>query len=213
MCLSSILSSSAERSRSTAGKAALAAPVSQAPCQQYHLLDGSLLGKGWQDVASDHGVQGSLPCLPVDTKGSQYKEGLWRSGSVALSHLNPLVRGLAEAAWMSKAGSASAETTPGNFRLEKYFYLLSSFGSWVLSSFSARETSLETSHVVQEDVRPKWCQKAGDLLEGQFGGLPLPEHQSSMYGQVCFCCWHTKSQIRSLILRLLGFPYMFVVLQ
>lgn len=58
------------------GKAALPVPVSQAPCQQYHLLDGSLLGKGWQDLPSDRGVQGLFPCLPVDTKGSLYKEML-----------------------------------------------------------------------------------------------------------------------------------------
>lgn len=180
MCLSNIVSSSVRRSRSTTGKAALAVPLSQAPCQQYHLLDGSLLGKGWQDMASDHGMQGLLPCLPVGTKGSLYKEMLWQGGTVPLSHPIPVIRGLAEAAWFSKAGSASAETIPGNFRLGKYFNLLPSFGSWVLASFSARETSLETSHMAEGDVsssvlaEPNGVKRQGTYVEASLKGCPPP---------------------------------------
>lgn len=194
MCLSNIPNSSVVRSWTTAGKAGLAVPVSQAPCQQYHLLDGSLLGKRWQDVAPDHGVQGLFPCLPVDTKESLYKEMPWQGGSVPLSCPIPVTRGLAEAAWISRAGSASAETIPGNFRLEKYFNLLPSFG--FMSPFfflSQGNISGDFSYGMGGCEQPsagrlKWCQKAGDLLGGQFGGLPLPEHQSSMYGQVHPCC-------------------------
>lgn len=66
------------RSWTTAGNAGLAVPVPQAPCQQYHLLDGSLLGKGWEDMASDHDVRDLFSYLPVDREGPLYKEMIWR---------------------------------------------------------------------------------------------------------------------------------------
>lgn len=65
------------RSWTTAGNAGLAVPVPQAPCQQYHLLDGSLLGKGWEDMASDHDVRDLFSYLPVDREGPLYKEMIW----------------------------------------------------------------------------------------------------------------------------------------
>lgn len=97
-------------------------PVPQAPCQQYHLLDGSLLGKGWEDMASDHDVQDLFSYLPVDTEGPLYKEMLWQGGSFSplpLISVMPVTRGLAETTWISKAESACTKTVPGDVRLEK----------------------------------------------------------------------------------------------
>lgn len=87
------------RSWTTAGNEGLAVPVPWAPCQQYHLLDGSLLGKGWEDVASDHDVQGLFSYLPANTEGPLHKEMLWQGGSLTpplfISMLS-VTRGLAE---------------------------------------------------------------------------------------------------------------------
>lgn len=84
-------------------------------------------------------------CLPVDVEGCLSKERLLKGSSLPspYTHLNFYFCCQLLRVWLSsEAESARVETVPVDVRWEEEFNFLPSFGSWVCSSLSARETHL-----------------------------------------------------------------------